>query len=109
MSAPAKALTRRYRRKIVEVDAVQITEDMVVAHLCEEGPLPEGVSTASASYHPPRGQVHRWVGVLTTLDGEKAERVEIGDWIVTDWQGLPHVYTADQFRADFEPVPGSQP
>lgn len=99
----------RFRRKIVHVDAVQLTQDMVTAHVLDGAPLPEGCRLTSSRAHPPTRTVQF---ASIRIVSPRRELVDPGDWIIRSAAGTYSVCKPDEFSAGYEPdlpVPGSTP
>ena len=91
----------KYRRRSIEVEAVQLTKDMVRSFDDESNPIPfNGVSLHRI--RPGRWRVLDWV------DGEFASEDRptgaFGDWLVRFESGTRRVYTDQEFRELFEEV-----
>lgn len=96
----------RYRTRPVEVEAVQLTAEMLLAYVLDGVPLPTPLQFGSANYYnKPRTLVAGHCRVH--MVGGQYQNVEIGDWVVTHAQGLPDVFTDAAFRATYEPVLGT--
>ena len=74
----------KYRSKPKEVEAVQIVGDMILDNC-----LPPGVTSLSHRIHPSRREVSSFNGEVTTIHGQRT-RVTIGDWIITEPDGIHH-------------------
>lgn len=92
----------RFRKKPVEVEAYQITKEMVEAAMFDGQPYPKGLRLCSAGTYPPARRINGWNGAVTTIHGEEAH-VVIGDWIITEPDG-EHFYPCkpDIFEAIYD-------
>ena len=82
-----------------EIEAVQLTRDMVLNHC-----LPHGVTLLSSGTHPERREVSSFTGEVTTIHGQRT-KVIIGDWIITEPDGVHHYpCKPDIFEQTYEPV-----
>lgn len=88
----------KYRKKPIVVEAMQITEAMIL----EKEPLPDGVREASKSWHPGDQKVYSYRLVVETLEGIMEAR--IGDWIITGVKGERYPCKPDIFEATYEPM-----
>ena len=91
----------RYKKLPVEIEAYQITKEMVEAALFDGKPYPQGLRLSSAGTYPPR-KINAWFGAVTTIHGQDAT-VVIGDWIITEPDG-EHYYPCkpDIFSQTYE-------
>jgi hypothetical protein len=98
-----------FRRRPTIVEAVQITEEMVAAHLFDKQPLPRGVRMASAEYHGGERRVIKTQMRVMTAHGDSLE-VFVGDWIMPESDG-EHFYPCkpDIFAATYEPAEAAPP
>jgi hypothetical protein len=90
-----------FRKKPVEVEAVQLTDAHIAAHLFEKEPLPQGVTLGGANYHPGMRKVWSTRFYVETLHG----RVEVkaGDWILPEPEpGKFYPVAPDVFEATYE-------
>lgn len=93
----------KYRSKPTEVEAYQLTDELLAAHIFDRAPLP-GVTLSHHAYHAERREVLRSNQYVTTIQGQKV-RVEPGEWIVMEPDGV-HFYpiSDDVFRRKYEPT-----
>lgn len=99
----------KYRSKPSEIEAYQLTDELIAAHILDGAPLP-GVSIANASYHPGWRELHRSRQYVTTIQRQEVY-VEPGEWIVMEPDGVHYYPIADDvFRRKYEPaeLPASQ-
>lgn len=92
--------TMRFRRKPVHVDAVQLTQDAINAHVLDGAPLPEGCRVTSSRFHRTARTVEF---AAVRLKTPKLELVMPGDWIVRSDDGTFSVCKPDEFEALYEP------
>ena len=78
----------KFRKIPAEVEAYQITEDLISHVLFKGATYPKGLRLSSASSY--RGELRSWYGAVTTIHGQEAQ-VTIGDWIITEPDG-EHFY-----------------
>ena len=89
----------KWRKKPVVIEAVQITEDMVLDHC-----LPTGVTFLNSGTHAVRREVRSFTGEVTTIHGQKT-KVVLGDWIITEPDGVHHYpCKPDIFDATYDKV-----
>lgn len=94
----------KYRKKPVEVEAYQITRELLEAILFDGQPYPKGLQVTSASFHKERRQIYAWFGEVTTIHNQKTKVVE-GDWVITEPNGINHYpCKPDIFEATYESV-----
>jgi hypothetical protein len=91
-----------FRKKPVVIEAYQITDEIVLAHLIEKEPLPFGLQSSSADWHPGRREVSRFNILIKTLEGTM--HVSLGDWIIKGVKGELYPCKPDIFAATYEPV-----
>jgi hypothetical protein len=94
----------RYRKLPVEIEAYQITKEMVEAALFDGKPYPKGLRLSSAGTYPPTRRINAWHGIVTTIHGQETH-VQIGDWIIAEPDG-EHFYPckSDIFAETYELV-----
>ena len=90
----------KFRKKTVEIDAVQLTGDMVASHLFDKGKLPDGVRLRSASSVSETRKVNNFTGAIDTLEG--VMDVKIGDWIIKGVKGEFYPCKPDIFAEKYE-------
>lgn len=96
----------RFRKRPVFVDAVQLTQAMIDAHVLDKVPLPAGCRVTYANFHEARRQVYRVTVRAMTRD---RDLVSPGDWIVTDFYGQVSVCAPDLFAEMYEPAEATKP
>jgi hypothetical protein len=93
----------RYRSKPTEIEAYQLTKELITAHVLDKAPLP-GVLVAGYSCHPERREVWSTTQYVTTIQGQRVN-VEPGEWIVQEPDGIHYYPIADDvFRRKYEPI-----
>ena len=93
----------RYRSKPTEIEAYQLTKELLEEHVLDRTPLP-GVTVSASDSHPGRREVHRTRQHVTTIQGQRVQ-VEPGEWIVQEPDGIHYYPVADDvFRRKYEPV-----
>jgi len=95
----------KFRKKPVEIEAVQFTQDIIEGNLFDGKPLPLGVQLGGASYHPERRTINHSSFYIDTLEGKM--KVSVGDWIIEGVKGEFYPCKPDIFKATYEPVGGS--
>ena len=91
---------KRYTKNPLTIEAFQITEELALAHLIEELPLPFNLSRADATYHPIHRTVSNFFVSIDTLEGKM--RAEIGDYIIKGIEGELYPCKPDIFEATYE-------
>lgn len=90
----------RYRSKPFEIDAYQLTSELIAAYLFDKAELP-GVTVTASHCHPGRREVFSTRQYVTTLQGEHVF-VEPGEWIVKEFSGDGYYPIADAaFQAKY--------
>lgn len=92
----------KYRKKPVVIEAHQITHEVAVAHLIDRAPLPFGLRSSFASYHPLTRKVHKIDVVIKTLEGTM--HAQLDDWIIKGVKGELYPCKPDIFAATYEAV-----
>lgn len=91
----------KFRKKPVEIEAIQFTEDLAKRMLIDKEGGPFGL-TASGNYHPERGEIYSaWVSIKT-LEGTM--QADLGDWIIRGVEGELYPCKPDIFDATYEQV-----
>jgi len=91
----------RYRKKPVEIEAIQFTEEMALRMLIDKHEGPFGLC-ASGNYHPENRTVSAaWIPIKT-LEG--VMRADLGDWIIKGVQGELYPCKPDIFSATYDPA-----
>lgn len=91
----------RYRKKPVEIEAVQFTRDLAFKMFAGKADGPFGLA-ASGDYHLGRGEVYRaWISIETR---EGIMRADIDDWIIKGIAGELYPCKPDIFAATYEPA-----
>lgn len=99
MSTEQKAM--KFRKKPVEIEAWQFTEELALRNLIEKEPLPFGLKVTTADYHPGDRKLYRAHIGIETLEGRM--RADIGDWIIRGIAGELYPCKPDIFEATYEP------
>lgn len=93
----------KFRKKPVEIEAWQLTRDVIESHLFDRVPLPgPGIRVGSADYHPVNRTIHRARFSVKTLEGDMW--AEEGDWIITGIKGEIYPCKPDIFAATYDPA-----
>lgn len=89
----------KYVRKNTPLDAIQITKEIVLAHLIEKEPLPLNLRIGCSNHHPERRELY------SASLNNGALRCSVGDWIVGPGEtGSYSVVSDEAFREHFEPA-----
>lgn len=91
----------KFRKKPVEVEAIQLTEELALKCLTESLPGPFGLHI-SGSFHPGQGVVHHAHTTIETLEG--VMHTNLGDWIIKGVAGELYPCKPDIFSQTYEPV-----
>lgn len=91
-----------FRKKPVVIEAVQLTEELMAAHIFDKALLPFGLPGASSHSHPPTRKIYSASVGIETLEGQM--RAEIGDWIIKGVKGELYPCKPDIFAATYEPA-----
>lgn len=92
---------KKYRKKPVVIEAVQLTPDLALRVLMRETKGPFGLHL-SGDYHPGRREVHRAWASIKTLEG--VMRAELNDWVIKGVKGELYPCKPDIFEATYEEV-----
>lgn len=90
----------RYKKKPVEIEAFQMTPEVVTAHIMDHIPLPFGVRIGCHETYPPERKVRSWTLYIETLEGRM--RVEPDDWIIRGIKGELYPCKPDIFTETYE-------
>ncbi len=90
----------RYRKKPVVVEAVQITDELIAAHLLDGHELPFGLSLSASSYNPTHRSVYSWTLRIDTLEGRM--KVDPNDWVIRGVIGELYPCKPDIFELTYE-------
>ena len=82
-------MIQKFRKKPVEIEAYQITRELLEAILFDGQPYPKGLQMTSASYNKENRTISAWFGEVVTIHNQKTKVIE-GDWIITEPNGLNH-------------------
>ena len=97
----------KYRKKPVIIEAVQLTREVIEAHIFDNKPLPDGVIMSRANYNPERRELLSASFTIKTLEGDM--KVTEGDWVITGVKGERYPCKPDIFEATYELVPRRKP
>jgi hypothetical protein len=93
----------RYRSKPTEIEAYQLTKELIAAHVLDKVPLP-GVRMMGSNRHPERREVWSTRQCVTTIQGQRVY-VEPGEWIVREPDCVHYYPIADDvFHRKYEPI-----
>lgn len=91
----------KYRKKPVEIEAIQFTDDLAARMLIDGEAGPFGL-TASGNYHRERREVrYAWLSIKTLEGIMRAER---GDWVIRGVKGELYPCKNDIFEMTYEAV-----
>ena len=82
-------MTQKFRKKPVEIEAYQITRELLESILFDGEPYPKGLQMISASYHKENRTISAWFGEVVTIHNQKTKVIE-GDWIIIEPNGINH-------------------
>ena len=88
-----------FRKKPVEIEAIQFTKDVALACLCDRKPGPFGLRVYG-DYHPGHRTVTKAYVLIDTLEGRMT--ASIGDWIIRGVKGELYPCKPDIFEATYE-------
>lgn len=94
--------TTKFRKKPIEIEAFQLTEELVKAHLLDKQTLPFGISIGNWSGHTDRREVYDWRLGIETLEGRM--NVSANDWIIRGVAGEYYPCKPDIFEATYDKV-----
>lgn len=97
----------QFRKKPVVIEAHQLTTEVALAHLIDKGPLPFGLHSSSADWHPANRTVSRFNVLIKTLEG--VMHASLNDWIIKGVKGELYPCKPDIFAATYEPVTAPEP
>jgi hypothetical protein len=84
-----KNMTSKFRKKPVEIEAYQITRELLESILFDGAKYPNGLQMTSGSYNPTHRTINAWFGQVTTIHNQQVKVVE-GDWIIKEPDGIHH-------------------
>lgn len=94
----------KFRKKPVEIEAYQITNELLQGVLFDGKKYPKGLQVSSCSYNKERRHISAWFGNITTIHNQKTKVIE-GDWIITEPDGEHHYSCKpDIFKQTYDPV-----
>ena len=92
----------RFRKKPVVIEATQLTQAMIDAHVLDGGQLPEGVRCTESNFHREDRTVYSARCGVQTLEGFMLAGP--GDWIITGVKGERYPCKSDIFEMTYEPA-----
>ena len=92
----------KYRKKPVEIEAVQLTEDLALRCFIDRERGPFGLHI-NGEFHRERRTVTTAYATIDTLEGKM--RADLGDWIIKGVKGELYPCKPDIFTETYEPVP----
>lgn len=95
----------KFVSKPVEIDAYQVTREMLEAYLFDQVPLPIGLVVDRADYHPVNRTISHYTMRVRTIQGDRVS-VDVSDWVITEPDGI-HFYPCkpDIFETRWSPKP----
>ena len=94
----------KFRSRPTEIEAYQLTRQMIEAHLWDEAVLPDGLSLRRAHHNRNRRTITDAVYMVTTIHGQSADVVE-GDYVITEPDGVHHYpCKSDIFEKKYCPI-----
>lgn len=106
-SSTDKLETSVWRKKPVEIEAFQLTMDVVISHVIDKKPLPFGVKISSSTCHPKNRTVEHFGCYIDTEEGRM--RAVENDWIIRGIKGELYPCKPDIFAATYEPAIAHRP
>jgi len=97
----------KYRKKPVEIEAVQFTKEIRDAHIFDGAALPDGVKRGAMNWHPARREVYKANFHIETL--EVCMNVDLDDWIIKGVKGEFYPCKPDIFAATYEAATSQAP
>lgn len=91
--------SEKWTKKPITIDAVQITKDVVLAHLLKEQLLPFGLQTSSASWNEERKELHDFKIYIETYEGRM--EVSENDYVIKGIKGELYPCKPDIFEASY--------
>lgn len=91
-----------FKKKPVEIEAHQITKELVEAHILDKHEMPFNLHISNCDYHPERRVVYKWRLGIDTLEGRM--QVSEGDWIIKGVAGELYPCKPDIFEKTYEAV-----
>jgi hypothetical protein len=94
----------KFRKKPIEIEAYQITKELLEGVLFDGKDYPAGLSLQHSSSHKERRGISGWGGTVVTIHNQKTD-VREGDWIITEPDGIHHYpCKPDIFEMTYEPI-----
>ena len=91
----------KFRKKPVEIEAIQFTVDVAIECMCDGKLGPFGLSV-EGHFHPVDRKVYTAHISIQTLEG--AMRAILGDWIIKGVNGELYPCKPDIFEKTYEPA-----
>lgn len=93
----------RYALRDIEAEAIQVTPELVGAHLWDGLKLPHDVTMGSASHHREKRKIY---SARVVVEDQRRQRhdVQIGEWIVWGPGGRVSVLDTEKFEAMYRPA-----
>jgi len=82
-------MIQKFRKKPVEIEAYQITRELLESILFDGKNYPSGLMMTSGSYNPETRYISAWFGRVITIHNQETKVIE-GDWIITEPDGVHH-------------------
>lgn len=92
---------KKYRKKPVVIEAVQLTTELLLESLINKTPVFEGLQ-AMGNFHPGKRELYMGYVPIRTLEG--VMRADNGDWIIKGVKGELYPCKSDIFEATYEAV-----
>lgn len=92
----------KFRKKPVEIEAIQFTKELCLEYLLDESAPRYGNLRIAASWHPATKVLHYAYGTIETLEGKM--KVSIDDWIIKGVKGEFYPCKPDIFEATYDKV-----
>jgi len=94
----------KFRKKPVEIEAYQLTREMLEDNFFFGRKLPPGIKIMNSDYNPDQKEIYSFSAYVVTIHGETA-KVVLGEWVITEPDGIHHYpCKPDIFAATYEPV-----
>ena len=91
-----------YQTRRAFVNAVQFTQELAVAMLCDDAPGPFGLRAGGSANLTQRTAYGAYLYVGEPADGKRAR---LNDWVVLGSDGLLEVFSDAVFAENYEPAP----
>jgi len=90
---------KKYRRKPINIEAFQLTDDLLIAHVIDKKELPFSLRCCASTSHPPNRVVMDFRLLVETKHGE--QRVHLSNWVIKK-EGTLMVCDDDVFQHLYE-------